>query len=152
MKKAILFRLYRYYDENDVLLYIGLTANFPQRNGNHSHYSLWFCNCAKITLERFSSKDELAKAEKEAVINEKPLFNITYSTTIKKEKKKRDVYVPTKDHIFAAHCIKKYGIPEGMIEKWHTTKITIINMCKLKAKTNQGVIERICEYFKRKSK
>lgn len=71
--------LYRHYDKNDVLLYLGISLTLFQRLADHKLYSIWFNEVTKITVERFNSEKNLLIAEKKAIKNEKPLYNIQHS-------------------------------------------------------------------------
>ena len=71
--------LYRHYDENDRLLYIGVSNSFFERLSNHKNHSHWFEKVTKIHLEHFDSQEDLLIAEKKAIKKEKPLHNIRYS-------------------------------------------------------------------------
>jgi hypothetical protein len=67
--------LYRHYNGEGVLLYIGISLDTIVRLRNHEHYSSWFSNIARITIERFPTRSEAEKAEQTAILTEKPLFN-----------------------------------------------------------------------------
>lgn len=82
----IRFIVYRYFDENDILLYAGFTGNFAMRNYNHELFSTWFHKCAKVTLQKFDSKEEALLYETEVIKKETPLFNITDSLINKRKK------------------------------------------------------------------
>ena len=68
--------LYRHFDKNQKLLYIGLTNNIHGRISGHKSASKWFLDIANITLEHFPSRFMLIEAEKEAIRNEKPEHNV----------------------------------------------------------------------------
>lgn len=71
--------LYRHYDENGTLLYIGVSTSFFERLSQHKCHSTWFNQIQTMTLERFSTKVEMLKAEKKAIKKEKPVHNVHYS-------------------------------------------------------------------------
>lgn len=73
------FILYRQYDSDDNLLYIGISLTVFERISQHKVQSEWFHRICKITLERFKSREQLCKAEKAAIRKEKPLFNKHFS-------------------------------------------------------------------------
>lgn len=68
--------IYRHFDKEGTLLYIGTTANIFQRMLGHSRQSHWHDQIANITLEHCSSKKEAFKREAEAIFKETPLFNV----------------------------------------------------------------------------
>ena len=71
--------LYRHYDVDSVLLYVGATANPFARTSQHKSRSQWFDRVAKITIEH-CELEELERAEQDAISSEKPLFNYTNKT------------------------------------------------------------------------
>ncbi|MGW8936004.1 GIY-YIG nuclease family protein [Gordonia terrae] len=68
--------LYRFFDENRRLLYIGITMNPPARFRQHHAGKVWWHTVTTITLESFSSRVQLASAERAAILLERPLHNI----------------------------------------------------------------------------
>jgi len=56
-------------------LYIGITANPPQRFKSHQSEKEWWDTVSLIRLETFTSREDLEKAEKEAIKKERPLHN-----------------------------------------------------------------------------
>lgn len=77
------FALYRAYDINGVLLYIGITWDVNQRLSSHASHSDWWDEFATMTVERtFSSRQELELAEIDAIQAEKPVHNDTYNGVI----------------------------------------------------------------------
>ena len=73
------FTLYRLYDYNDNLLYIGKTINLVARFNNHKRRKSWWKGVRTIGLTHYDSISELANAEKAAIRSEKPLHNIQYN-------------------------------------------------------------------------
>lgn len=67
--------LYRHYDEAGRLLYVGISLSTGQRLRGHKARSSWWPLVAKITIERFPSREAALTAEAEAIRTEKPLHN-----------------------------------------------------------------------------
>jgi excinuclease UvrABC nuclease subunit len=67
--------LYRHYDLNKALLYVGVSVNAAKRTSDHSRGSPWFLRVRAITVEHFSSKSEALAAEGMAILMENPIFN-----------------------------------------------------------------------------
>lgn len=67
--------LYRYYNSKDELLYIGISMSAIVRAHQHKRKE-WFASVCKITIERYPDRDEALLAETDAIINERPLYNI----------------------------------------------------------------------------
>lgn len=161
---AIHFVLYRYFDADENLLYIGMTKDFRIRNSAHSCRSVWFPLCAKVTIQFYDDPQILLKAEAEAIRLEKPIYNYTHNEekiaekrAIKKtlppsQKKEKRPYIPREKHIYVADCIKKYGIPDDMEKKCKLSRSVIVNMSTLKIKTHVLNIKAAYTYFKRREK
>ena len=68
--------LYRFWNSDGALLYIGITS---ERGGDrfdqHQTDRPWWPEVVGITLERFASREELVRAEREAVRCEHPTYN-----------------------------------------------------------------------------
>lgn len=68
--------LYRQYDSNDRLLYVGISIDPRGRTANHMRGARWFDQVAYITFERgFNDIEALRRAERMAIAGEKPLYN-----------------------------------------------------------------------------
>jgi excinuclease UvrABC nuclease subunit len=68
--------LYRLYDANDRLLYVGITANLAQRWKNHSVYSCrWWPRVARKQIEWHDDRYLALAHEYLAIIGEKPQCN-----------------------------------------------------------------------------
>jgi len=72
-------QLYRHWDKDDNLLYIGISYNGVSRLKQHSRSARWFEHIARVTIENFDSREDVEKAEKEAIIREKPIYNIVHN-------------------------------------------------------------------------
>lgn len=68
--------LYRMFDRDNVLLYVGLTNNPKGRFRTHSKTQEWWREVANITVQTFDSRKHLAAAEFTAIKDEKPLYNV----------------------------------------------------------------------------
>lgn len=71
--------LYRYWDEDGKLLYVGITGDLSQREEGHIRRSSWMELAAKSSVARFSSREEAEDAELEAIRLERPLFNAKHN-------------------------------------------------------------------------
>ena len=68
--------LYRFYDGNDELLYVGITKFFEPRLKQHYRNAEWFFDTAFVRLEHFATRQEVEMAESYAIKNENPRYNI----------------------------------------------------------------------------
>ncbi|MEU8136504.1 isochorismatase family protein [Streptodolium elevatio] len=69
--------VYRLYDAEGGLLYVGMTANPEQRFDEHSRYKFWWHLIAKTDLRWFDSRSEAAAVEAEAIRSEQPIYDGT---------------------------------------------------------------------------
>lgn len=74
-KNPIFYIVYRYFDADDNLLYVGQTHSFFARLHAHERNSSWFGLVASVTLERFETEAEMKAAEIVAIRNEESLYN-----------------------------------------------------------------------------
>jgi hypothetical protein len=73
--------LYRWFDDADLLLYIGISDELPGRTSDHIERSSWMEFAVKATIERHPSRKEALAAEKAAIKGEGPLFNDQHNRT-----------------------------------------------------------------------
>lgn len=73
--------LYRYYDDTDRLLYIGISDELTGRVSGHSKGSPWMDFAVRSTITRYPSRAKAAAAEVEAIKSEQPLFNLKHNNT-----------------------------------------------------------------------
>jgi hypothetical protein len=72
--------MYRYFDAEQVLLYIGKSGALASREQAHIATSDWMELAASSTIERFGTPEELADAERAAILSEHPIFNKQHTT------------------------------------------------------------------------
>jgi predicted GIY-YIG superfamily endonuclease len=70
--------LYRYFDESETLLYVGMSKSYMTRFAQHKSDKKWIYDVKKITLEIFETRDYAHIKEIEAIEREKPLYNIAH--------------------------------------------------------------------------
>lgn len=83
--------LYRFYDADNVLLYVGITMNPSQRWKSHSEEKAWWFDVATVRSQRFDSREEVLKAERQAIRSERPLHNVVHNAPPAAPKPKREV-------------------------------------------------------------
>lgn len=71
--------LYRVHDTNGVLLYVGATTDPGQRLRRHHLHQPWWDEAASITLQHFSTWEELMEAETRAIETEGAKHNVIHS-------------------------------------------------------------------------
>lgn len=67
--------LYRFYDANDNLLYVGVSNHFYARASEHTKNSGWMGKAVRATFEHYPDRVSVLAAERSAIFNEMPLFN-----------------------------------------------------------------------------
>jgi len=85
--------LYRHFDKDGKLLYVGLTGSHRQRLQAHKYNSHWFPLVAEVKIEKFASRAEAVAAENHAIFHEKPIHNIVGSS-LPKLKESGDAIIP----------------------------------------------------------
>ena len=73
--------LYRWYDEADLLLYVGISDELTGRVSAHVDGSSWMDFAARSTITRYADRDEAAATEIEAIKTERPLFNQVHNNS-----------------------------------------------------------------------
>lgn len=68
--------LYRFYDRDGRLLYVGITEKAWQRFKSHQRSKEWWTDSERAHLEHFETRKEAMRAELHAIKTERPLFNI----------------------------------------------------------------------------
>ena len=86
--------LYRHFNAEGGLLYVGISLNTIARLVAHQKSSEWFGDIASITIEKFEDRDTADAAEITAIKAEAPKFNRRHvaertATVIKPPKRKR---------------------------------------------------------------
>lgn len=72
--------LYRMFDADNQLLYVGVSMNVAQRFAAHRSSKRWWGDINRIDLEHFASRREVLAAEAHAIRTEAPLYNVQYAT------------------------------------------------------------------------
>lgn len=78
--------LYRHYDVNNQLLYVGISVSYLDRFENHKNTSEWAFESVRMDTQWFDSREEALAAEQYAIKNEHPKFNRIHSKINRKNK------------------------------------------------------------------
>ncbi len=84
--------LYRMYDSDDELLYVGISCNPGSRIAQHAEFKEWYEDVAIIRIAWLSTRRAALKEEAKAIVNEDPKYNIIHSTSDENFGPKRDVF------------------------------------------------------------
>jgi hypothetical protein len=71
--------LYRMFDRDDTLLYVGISKSVLTRLGQHMTDKEWLPSQGYIRWLTYPSRETAEAAEKKAIIREKPQWNVIYS-------------------------------------------------------------------------
>lgn len=73
--------LYRWWDEGDALLYVGISEHLDSRTRGHARGSSWMDFAVRSAVERYPSRAAALAAEEAAIKAERPLFNHIHNDT-----------------------------------------------------------------------
>jgi hypothetical protein len=71
--------LYRFTDDHEGLLYIGITNNIARRVDQHRETKPWWGDVAGLCLQYIPSRDQLERAEIAAIRTERPRHNTMHN-------------------------------------------------------------------------
>lgn len=71
--------LYRHWNANDDLLYVGISLSHTGRLAQHKRNSRWFYQISRVTLEHYDTREEALAAERHAIKTESPVFNVVHA-------------------------------------------------------------------------
>lgn len=69
--------LYRHFDKDGKLLYVGVSLSAVARLAQHRDSSAWFEKIETVKIERFESREAAIHAERNAILLEHPVHNIS---------------------------------------------------------------------------
>lgn len=70
------FVMYRCYDADDRLLYVGATSSLADRLEDHRNQAEWFTAHSRLRVQVFGDYADALAAERAAIRAEAPLFNV----------------------------------------------------------------------------
>ena len=68
--------LYRHFDAQGVLLYVGISYGFLARLSQHRKKAPWYDQITSVTVEKCTSREDALARETLAIATEKPLYNV----------------------------------------------------------------------------
>lgn len=68
--------LYRFFGEDGVLLYVGITNHLPGRMSEHAVEKPWWLEVQQVKVEHYPTRDDVSAAEQKAILEEHPRYNI----------------------------------------------------------------------------
>lgn len=85
--------LYRFYDVDDCLLYVGITDNPRARFKQHAAHKSWWGKVSMREIEWLDSRHEAEVAELTAIYRERPLHNVHGNFTREVGRRSRSMYL-----------------------------------------------------------
>jgi predicted GIY-YIG superfamily endonuclease len=111
--------LYRHFDADDRLLYVGISLDAFSRLRQHQQAAGWVSAAVTMRTVTYRSRDEAFAAEARAIAEEKPLWNIAGVPHPARDTTENDPSVRT--YINAAHrslIAKQSRLFEKMTDEW----------------------------------
>lgn len=84
-------QLYRHFDADRKLLYLGISLSTFARLSQHKDHSPWFEQIKTVEIEHFETREEAMAAERKAIKTENPKFNIAMKKTLAEIQKEQKV-------------------------------------------------------------
>jgi excisionase family DNA binding protein len=78
-------QLYRHFNRDGELLYVGISLNALGRLEQHGVVSLWFDEIHRVEIETFASRSAALAAEREAIKSEKPRHNVQHKVVERRQ-------------------------------------------------------------------
>jgi hypothetical protein len=103
--------LYRHFDINGRLLYVGISLNAAARLSQH-RTSKWFNEIASVTVEHFDDAQAAKRAEGEAIFKELPLYNVAGVRSVETVALDELGYRTPENHLATANPLTVSPIPE----------------------------------------
>jgi len=85
--RSTVTQLYRHFDANGNLLYVGISISAMVRLSQHKDFSPWYADVARVEIENFPTRQDAMRAEREAVRTESPTHNIHHQHAEQRVKK-----------------------------------------------------------------
>lgn len=76
--------LYRLFDADDQLLYVGRTNDLRRRFERHAMVQPWWAEVARSQVESLGTFEALCEAERAAIVAERPKYNITHNAAVRR--------------------------------------------------------------------
>lgn len=128
------YSLYRMYDQDECLLYIGVSSRVMTRLGEHWHTKSWVPEISKITIEKYKTRSALEDAESIAIRLEKPKHNIAMSKFVERpsviiRKRRQRLFFSTalSNYVNSTgktwfDCAYELGVHHTAISRWKNAK------------------------------
>ena len=102
--------LYRHWNVDDELLYVGISLKPFQRLDQHESCSHWYGDISRVTIEYFDTRAQAEDAEREAIHCERPLHNISHASSygdLPQRRLERRAVRPSEKVLFAPRWMRR---------------------------------------------
>lgn len=102
--------LYRHWNADGELLYVGISLKPFQRLDQHKNNSHWYGDIANVSVEYFDTRSLAEDAERVAINKEKPLHNITHALVhgdLPQRRLERRAVRPSEKVLFAPRWMRR---------------------------------------------
>lgn len=99
--------LYRLFDKEGHLLYVGIGHSALVRLGAHLREKPWSADVAHAEIEHYDSRSAAEDAEREAIRAEKPLHNVVHNGRLKPEDPRWGSRPDDMPDMCHDHCVKQ---------------------------------------------
>jgi len=111
--------VYRWFDAEDILLYVGMSDDLATRIYGHSNNSPWMRVVARMSVTRYTTRQEALAAEERAIRKEKPIFNVALNETWEARVRRRDYELKHAEMLPRSRVTMamRFGTGSGIIEQ-----------------------------------
>lgn len=122
--------LYRHFDAGGRLLYVGISKSAIERLHAHESGSRWVNSIARVSVERYATRQGAAQAERRAIETERPKHNIVHNRKVASELAQADTIgkriralrrsMPDQSTLAFAQAV---GISRSAVSQWETGRV-----------------------------
>jgi hypothetical protein len=76
--------LYRHWDKDDRLMYVGISLSVFKRLSDHQRTSDWASRIVRVTIEQFPTREDALDAERTAIQFEHPECNVVHNGAVRR--------------------------------------------------------------------
>lgn len=114
--------LYRLYDVEDVLLYVGVTADLRSRYARHRATKHWWPQVVCRDAEWYPTRQEALDAERSLIKNEKPLYNVQGSVDKDLAEQRRKIHEVAQRAYLLRDRVRKELVDAGLNQREATAR------------------------------
>ena len=126
--------LYRHFDANDNLLYVGVSLSAFTRLSQHKSNSHWFDEIVRVDIQKYPNRQQVLLAEIEAIQKENPRYNLQRHSKVKEETNRINWHAQESKEDLVKRIVRYkpiYSIKDASEE-------TLISVAKIKQAIQKG--------------